>query len=419
MTTRVAVVGGGLAGLTAAVAASRSGADVRLYEARSEVGGRARSTTAGAFTFNQGAHALYKTGRALEVLRGFGIEPAGGEPDIAKSFGVARSVLGRLPAGPITLLRSPWVTGRGKLELGTFMAKLSRMKPAGLAGRSFGDWVDAEITSEEVRRVVRTVARTSTYSAEFDHLDAGAALAGIQGGMAGVLYLDGGWEQLVSALRKRTTSIDHAKVDRIEHRGAQWAVHSDDNVFTADAIVLANGGPAAADRLVDGRSTALSTWVTECRPVRAACLDVGMRSLPVPDHRVVLGLDEPLYLSVHTPAAKLVQGSGELMHLVRYLTHADDHATADSLRAELESFADLAQPGWRDHAAETRFERALVVSHRLATVGSVPPTVRVPDLDGVFVAGDWVGPHQLADAAVGSGFEAGTLAAEVNGGGHR
>jgi phytoene dehydrogenase-like protein len=408
---RVAVVGGGLAGLAAAVTAQWGGADVRLFEARTDTGGRARSKVAGAFTFNQGAHALYKTGRALEVLRGFGIEPTGGEPDIARSFGVAGSVLGRLPAGPITLLRSPWVSGFGKLELASFMAKLSRLKPAAAAGRTFNEWLNAEVKSEEVRRVARTVARTSTYSAEFDQIDAGAALAGVQGGMVGVLYLDGGWNQLVTALRSRVTSVEHAKVDRIERSGAQWIVRLDDQTFAADAVVLANGGPAAADRLLGSQSAALTDWAANCRPIRAACLDVGMRSLPNPDHRVVLGLDEPLYLSVHTPAAKLVSGTGELMHLIRYLTDADDDATAGSLRAELESFADVAQPGWSNHAVEMQFERALVVSHRLATVGSEPPTPRLPDLDGVYVAGDWVGPHQLADAAVGSGFEAGTLAA--------
>ncbi len=58
----VVVVGGGLAGLAAAAYAARAGTRVILFEAREELGGRARSDEDDGFTFNQGAHALYRGG---------------------------------------------------------------------------------------------------------------------------------------------------------------------------------------------------------------------------------------------------------------------------------------------------------------------------------------------------------------------
>src|SRR5207302_1876984 len=61
MTTHVTVVGGGLAGLTAAIACAEKGARVTLYEAHRTLGGRARSTEA-PYVANDGTHAFYADG---------------------------------------------------------------------------------------------------------------------------------------------------------------------------------------------------------------------------------------------------------------------------------------------------------------------------------------------------------------------
>ncbi|WP_010107062.1 FAD-dependent oxidoreductase, partial [Burkholderia oklahomensis] len=53
--TRVAIVGGGVAGLAAGVELARRGCDVRLYEARDVVGGCASTTDVDGFRFNDGA----------------------------------------------------------------------------------------------------------------------------------------------------------------------------------------------------------------------------------------------------------------------------------------------------------------------------------------------------------------------------
>src|ERR1700709_2261093 len=56
---RIEVVGGGLAGMVAAIECAEQGAEVLLHEARDSLGGRARSTE-GPFRANFGPHALYK-----------------------------------------------------------------------------------------------------------------------------------------------------------------------------------------------------------------------------------------------------------------------------------------------------------------------------------------------------------------------
>ena len=57
----VTIVGGGLAGLTAAITVAEGGAKVCLLEASEHLGGRARSME-GPYKANLGPHVIYKDG---------------------------------------------------------------------------------------------------------------------------------------------------------------------------------------------------------------------------------------------------------------------------------------------------------------------------------------------------------------------
>ena len=63
---KLQIVGGGLAGLVAAVEAASQGAEVRLYEAHETLGGRAR-TSAEPYIAHEGPHVVYADG--LETAR--------------------------------------------------------------------------------------------------------------------------------------------------------------------------------------------------------------------------------------------------------------------------------------------------------------------------------------------------------------
>ena len=63
----ITVIGGGVAGLTAAITCAEAGADVTLYEAHQRLGGRALSSDA-PYKANLGPHAVYQGGVLWEWL---------------------------------------------------------------------------------------------------------------------------------------------------------------------------------------------------------------------------------------------------------------------------------------------------------------------------------------------------------------
>jgi len=138
-------------------------------------------------------------------------------------------------------------------------------------------------------------------------------------------------------------------------------------------------------------------------PVRLACLDLGLRKLPEGAARVALGVDQPLYLSLHSAAARLARPGAALVHVAKYLPGGTDAA---SDRRELEQFVDLAIPGWREQLELVRFLPQMTVANAIFSPQG-RPAVDELGIPGVALAGDWVGPEgMLADAAVASALRA-------------
>src|SRR6266481_4178819 len=95
--TDVVVIGGGLAGLTAATYLARAGRKVTLFEKARDLGGRAATTVKGDFSFNLGPHALYQGGAGIKILRELSIFFTGRPPAVSNGYAVDRGVLHTFP----------------------------------------------------------------------------------------------------------------------------------------------------------------------------------------------------------------------------------------------------------------------------------------------------------------------------------
>ncbi len=407
------VVGGGLAGLTAAAALATAGHAVTVLESTSELGGRARSRRRDGFSMNVGPHAVYKGGVGYPILRRLGVPLHGGAPNFRR-YGVITGGTARRAARYVATLRRPISTVRAMLGAGSRSARE-------LAGTSVADWLSDAVPDARSRAVVESLVRTTNYAADLDLLDAGAAARQMRNALRGVLYVHGGWQTMVDGLADIViahggTIRRNAPVSRVHQDGqrATGITLDDGTEIDADRIVVAVNEARRAVALIDGPPLLdLEVAAAAAVPIRMAHLDVALR--PLPQRRIVtaLGLDERVFVSTPSDVADVAPADGAVVSVGRYLApdeEADDH------RGELEAALEAVQPGWTDHVVDVRYvPRSMVAGDhpRVATNGTLGrPTVGIAGVTGLAVAGDWIGPRgALADASVRSGWDAAALVA--------
>ncbi|HKI09130.1 MAG TPA: hypothetical protein VKA09_12100, partial [Nitrososphaeraceae archaeon] len=167
-------------------------------------------------------------------------------------------------------------------------------------------------------------------------------------------------------------------------------------------IVVIAAGPRDAYGLFQDneRPEVLSKAVKEAKPVHLACLDVALSSLPQKDVLFALGIDSPLYYSVHSAAAKLAPENGALIHVAKYLG-ASIQSKPKEDEKELEELLDLLQPGWRNVVVKKRplpnmvVSNALVIAANSGLSGRADPKIE----DNLYIVGDWVGSEGLLSSA--------------------
>jgi phytoene dehydrogenase-like protein len=407
----LAVVGGGLGGLAAAALAAQRGLSVTLFERASTLGGRAATHSAAGFSFNMGPHALYRLGEGRKVLQALGVNFHGGVPSVSGAYAVAGGQKHALPGGFLSLISTGLLGLPGKLETARLLGGIGRLDADAVRGQTVRQWLDRHIRNTDVRGLVQALFRLGTYANDPDRQSAGAVLKQLQLALAGgVEYLDNGWQVLVDGLRAvaeraGVTIVTGTRVAAVEHNGSVRGIRLASGETRAAAAVIIAAGPAEAAALLQGNHP-LNTWAEDAIPVRAACLDVGLSRLPRPRALFALGIDQPLYLSVHSATARLAPAGAATIQVAKYLPgNALTDAKADE--KELEALLDLVQPGWRTNVVERRFLPRMTVSHALTTAavgGTVGrPGPEVPGITDLYVVGDWVGPDgMLADTSLAS-----------------
>lgn len=415
----VVVVGGGLAGLCAASFAASGGARVALYESSPDLGGRARTRVKEGFYFNYGAHALYRGGALDTALRDQGVVPGAKVPNLAAGYFVRDRTLHLAPFSASGLAETTLYPLALKAEVGAALARFAKSAPEVGPGVSARKALEEFSQSPHVLELLSAMLRLTSYVHDPDAADGATLFAQLHRALSTpVVYVDDGWNQLVSALAARAYSSGcllgvRQRVTAMKP-GQTWRIEiNNGNSVSAPAVVVALPPRDALELLP--YAEALRVAADRSVTVYAACLDLGLSQLPEPRHNFALGLDQPLYLSVHSAAARLAPEGGALVHILRYLRPDQQQLDKPLLLAELEGFADLVQPGWRSHMRARQFfcKMPVMYSEPLARFRGLAgrPEVAVPGFSGLYIAGDWVGSHSLlSDASAASGRLAGELA---------
>lgn len=306
---RITVVGGGFAGLTAAITAAESGATVTLHEAHHTLGGRSR-TADGPYRTNEGPHALYRGGPHWSWLKQHGLlEPIAAVP--------------ALEAGRLRFHRG------GKLHRTPPLAllRLTR-RPAGQApvGQDFLSWATSQV-GETGARAAAHYAAVALYHHDPGSLSAAFVHARLRRAASlppEAHFVRGGWGALV---------------DRMAARARELGVRIETGSHLTE--LPATEGPVIVATSLDAARILLGDHSLHWPSGRTTLVDVALRTRRG-DAWVISDLDAPGWIERFTAQDPTLAPAGEQL-IQGQLPIAPDESKTDGA-AHAERLFDLGFP---------------------------------------------------------------------------
>jgi len=373
MRTHITIVGGGLAGLTAAIACAERGLAVTLYEAHGTLGGRARSSAA-PYVANDGTHVFYADGEPYQWLARRGLVGPTTRPtlrELARARFRHGDRLHALPPGPLVRM----LTRR-------------RLRPP--VDQDFATWAEHHFGTEATRAAGGIVG-VLTYEADPGRLSAAFVWERLMRATAprypvAVRYVTGGWGAVVARMAAHARSL-----------GVRIETSARVDTLPEPPVIVATTLDAARILLGDDRLR----WESG----RAALLDLGLRR-----HRkdlfLVSDLDAGGFLERYSMPDPSLAPAGHTL-IQAEMPMRPGESQADAL-ARIHRLADLALPGWRDRVT---WRREATAHHRTGALDLPGYTWRdrpaIDRGDGVWLAGDSVAaPGLLSEVSVSSALTA-------------
>lgn len=378
-TPTLTIIGGGFAGLTAAITAAESGARVTVHESHHTLGGRAR-TAEGTYRTNEGPHALYNGGPHWTWLK-------------------QRDLIGPLaPIPPIegTRLRLHH-QGRLRRTPPLAMLKLLRRKvEQAPVDTDFMTWATGEVGEEGARAAAHYIAVATFHhdpgslSARFVHerLRRATKLP------PEAHYPCGGWGSVIERMATLAWNLG-VRVETLSRVDSLAPLHA------KGPVVVATSLPAARQLLQDDSLR----WDS----ARTTLVDVALTSRKG-DPFALSDLDGTGWIERFTTQDRSLAPAGQ--ELVQgQIPLSPEESKADGV-ARADHLLDLGFPGWRDRLV---WRRDAVSNGRTGAVDLPGTTWRdrpaIDRGDGVYLAGDQVAaPGLLSEVSFNSALEAVTLA---------
>jgi squalene-associated FAD-dependent desaturase len=432
MNQRIGVIGGGLAGITAALRCTDAGHDVILFEGRSGLGGLTHSFRRGPLSVDNGQHVFLRCCTAYR-----GLLDRLGVSDLV-TIQPRLDIGVRMPGqGPARLRRSGLPA---PLHLAGSLLRYSALQPtdrlravrAALALRavkldddaidelSFGEWLGRHGQNRRTVAALWDLFTVATLNAPAAEASLALATKVFQTGLlTDARAGDIGWSRVplqrlhgdaaISSLAAAGATVrTRAKVESLEARAGDWVIrerHGEEHAV--DQLVLAVP-PGQAEKLLPPGSVHLAPGWSQ-----------RLGSSPIVNVHIVFDrvvLDEPFVAGVHTPVQWVFDrteqsGLAEGQYIAISLSAA--HGSIERSTAQLREWLLPALGALLPEARRAQVVDFFATRERAATIRPSPGTARsrppaATGLPGLALAGAWTatGWPATMESAVLSGSAA-------------
>ncbi len=375
---RVLIVGGGLAGLSAALEATTAGHHVVALEKASRIGGRATSQPLDGFAIGYGPHLLMKNGPLHSIAK--------------------RLSRVRLVTTPLRPHRTE-VLGHGLIRPTGDLQRAALNKRA-LKANDF------------THPIVKGAAFLAGWGSPIEDSNRLKALNKGQ-----LLVSNEGWAGLIGRMGAALDEVGvfiecGLDVVRLEPGKAHLA---DGRTIETDVIILACGAKGARRLLSTLDPDMAQPHFQPLERTTASTIEVGLDAKPFVDRQALIDLTRQMAIIDYIQIQPRLGPNGS--HLAAIAVGGLEHDagttrfdSAEARLAALESFMDERALGWRNHIIQEG-RQSNITLHEATTIKVDPLAFAT---HGVILAGTWVeNDHTLADGAVSSGRKAGGLIAKA------
>jgi len=374
--SEITVIGGGPAGLAAAITCAEGGADVKLFEAHQQLGGRARSTD-GPYKANLGPHAIYTGGVLWDWLSQRNLMPPVARPPLT---GVRFRYSGAVHRTPPLSLIPPGLRLRGRLAP---------------VDQDFRSWV-ADHADQRTADFLSALAGVYTFHHDPGQLSAAFVWERTQrlllSPRPSARFVIGGWTSVVDALERRAREL-----------GVQ--------IITGERVDALPDPPViVALELRDAR-TLLKDDTLRWPSGRTVCLDLGLHDRRG-DPWIVSDLESAGWIERYTAQDRSLAPAGEGLVQGQMPIRPGESPVGAATR--LEELLDASFEDWRERIT---WRRRQVMDGRSGALDLPGTTWRdrpaVDRGDGIFLCGDQVAADGcLSEVSFASAIQAGKRAVE-------
>jgi protoporphyrinogen oxidase/AcrR family transcriptional regulator len=419
---RVAIIGGGLAGLTAGAYLSETeSVEGILFERSPQLGGRAFTYEKEGFTLNYGAHAIYGIDRHnISVMeKELGMSFSSKQVDKRK---VVYSKNGQLTPAPldfVNIVKTDLLTAVQKVrfvgEVAAIIAQIHNIRNYD----TLGDYLDQSDADEDLKELWEHLVCSNFFISPDDARRVpGHVICEYYHNLflsnRPVNYVIGSWAVITNQLQQKITesgrwdiSLQEA-VEGIRYENRRFILKTKRREEAFDKIVFAMPVQQVVKLLRGTPWEPFMDKYQDSKPTEVMVYDIGLSQVVARPFSYISDMDEKMFITdVSATDHTLVPENGQLLQGVAYLNDEFDNEQTrkmylDHKQEAMESLFDKHYPGWRDALTVKRVsKKAMVASVKNIDGNELLPN-RVENVPFYFCGDGCTGKGELAERSFSS-----------------